>query len=191
MTVAIANVAQERAERIRAGLEQLAPDILAAWEARDWVALGYSSWNEYVIGEFGGPLKLGREERRDVVAGMRQSGMSTPAIASALGISKATAWRDATSPNVEVPAVITGTDGVDRPATVPRAIGPGVDVVGPIWIHLVATLYGLDAVLSSGASVIADAVPKRRRAATARKLRKLGTGMGRVAWTLEGMESPK
>lgn len=58
------------------------------------------------------------------------------------------------------------------------------------WDDLAKVMDTLDTFLSSDASDIAAAVPPRRRAATARRLRKLGTGLGRIAWSLEGMEVP-
>jgi hypothetical protein len=58
------------------------------------------------------------------------------------------------------------------------------------WDDLVRLMDSLDSFLSSDAPTIAAAVPPRRRAATARRLRKLGTGLGRIAWSLEGLEAP-
>lgn len=57
------------------------------------------------------------------------------------------------------------------------------------WDDLAGLMDSLEAFLSSDAPDIAAAVPPRRRAATARRLRKLGTGLGRIAWSLEGMEA--
>ncbi len=58
------------------------------------------------------------------------------------------------------------------------------------WDDLASLMDSLEAFLSSDASTIAAAVPPRRQAATARRLRKLGTGLGRIAWSLEGLEAP-
>lgn len=59
------------------------------------------------------------------------------------------------------------------------------------WDELAGLMDSLETFLSSDAPDIAAAVPPRRRAATARRLRKLGTGLGRIAWTLEGLEEPE
>lgn len=186
-TVASSSAARARADRIRQGLEALAPDIVAAWNARDWEALGYGSWNEYVVGEFGGQLRLGRAERQEAVRELRQAGMSTPAIATTLGISNAQAWRDATSPNVEVPDRVIGLDGHSRPST--RGVEPrATPLVPALWPELTCVLEDIEQLLITDAPAIAAAVPDRRKASTARRLRTLGTGLGRIAWTLEGME---
>lgn len=56
------------------------------------------------------------------------------------------------------------------------------------WIELVRVMDHIDSLTSSDASYLAATVPMRRRAATAKRLRKLGTYLGRIAWTLEGSE---
>ena len=53
------------------------------------------------------------------------------------------------------------------------------------WHELVRVMEQIDALTSSDASYLAATVPSRRRAATAKKLRKLGTYLGRIAWSLE------
>lgn len=58
----------------------------------------------------------------------------------------------------------------------------------PAWKQLTEVMSDLEVLLSSAAADIAAAVPTRRRAATAKRLRKLGTGLGRIAWSLEGIE---
>lgn len=54
------------------------------------------------------------------------------------------------------------------------------------WSALVSVMESIEA-LSIDASAMAATVPSRRRATTAKRLRKLGTYLGRVAWSLEGM----
>lgn len=49
-------------------------------------ALGYTSWDDYCTREFGTTrLRLPREERTEVVASLRESGLSLRAIAAATG----------------------------------------------------------------------------------------------------------
>jgi hypothetical protein len=51
--------------------------IKQAYTERAWSALGYSSWDAYCEAEFGtSRLRLPREERSEVVASLRESGMS-------------------------------------------------------------------------------------------------------------------
>jgi hypothetical protein len=56
------------------------------------------------------------------------------------------------------------------------------------WSVLARTVDVLEALASIDASSVAAAVPVRRRAATAKRLRRLGIALGRIAWTLEGLE---
>lgn len=63
--------------------------------SRAWSVLGYGSWDEYCTREFGtARLQLPREDRREVVASLRDSGLSTRAIASAVGIDQKTVRND-------------------------------------------------------------------------------------------------
>ncbi|WP_156664677.1 hypothetical protein [Mycobacterium sp. 852002-51057_SCH5723018] len=50
--------------------------ITQAYMHRAWDALGYSSWDDYCIREFGTTrLRLPREERAEVVTSLRESGL--------------------------------------------------------------------------------------------------------------------
>jgi hypothetical protein len=65
--------------------------IVEAYQRRAWAVLGYESWDAYCLGEFGGaPLPVPREERPEMVASLRQAGLSQRAIASATGVSQST-----------------------------------------------------------------------------------------------------
>lgn len=121
--------ARQRADRIRAGIEavaQLQTDVVAAFEARDWHYLGYSSWDQYCQEEFDtSQIRLPRGDRQGFVAYLREHGMSTRAISSATGADRKTVRRDIEQvgekgpPVAEVfdaeivdePKQITGTDG--------------------------------------------------------------------------------
>lgn len=181
--------ARERADRIREGLEGLKPLILAAWEARDWEVLGYSSWQEYVVGEFGGQLRLGRAERQEAVAELKAAGMSTRAIGSVLGVHHGTVARDVANATPD-PTPITGLDGKTYQPPSPKEEEP-IEYSTAAWVDLAGLMESLEGLLTRDTTELAAAVPTRRRAATARKLRKLGTGLGRIAWTLEGMEESR
>lgn len=61
-----------------------------------------------------------------------------------------------------------------------------VDIIP--WTSLVAVLDEIEGLSSTDASVIAATIPPRRRAATAKRLRKLGTYLGRIAWLIETKE---
>lgn len=59
------------------------------------------------------------------------------------------------------------------------------------WRSLVSVMDAIDALAQRDAAHIATSVPRRRGPATAKRLRKLGTYLGRIAWLLEGNEEPK
>lgn len=113
-------------DQIKHDAAQLWDKIATAYTERAWDVLGYGTWDQYCAAEFGSVrLRLPREERRDVVCSLRESGLSDRAIESATGISRRTLIRDrrsggdnvTTSPEmidaevVPEPKPITGIDG--------------------------------------------------------------------------------
>jgi hypothetical protein len=128
--------ARARVERIRAGLPvymQMRRDIADAYIRRDWVALEYDSWSEYLEGEFGGlPGRLVAAERQVAVAEFREAGMSIPAIAAAVNAGVATVHRDLTAafPNGK-PETVVGTDGKRYAAVLPPREGAPTDAPSP------------------------------------------------------------
>lgn len=111
------DAARSRADRIKAGLSNIAPLVREAYEKRDWQTLGYATWDSYIRSEFGGPLRLARTERVATVEVLRSSGMSTRAIGAALGVSHTTIERGLpTGTNVPVDRVLS-LDGRSRPST--------------------------------------------------------------------------
>lgn len=119
--IATRQEAEARRDRIKAGLATLWDDIKAAWRERDWIALGYPSWDAMCESEYRLGLALPRSERPEVVADLRQEGMSTRAIAAATGVSQGTVRNDlaSTEQNYSV-ATVTSLDGRQRPATRPQ-----------------------------------------------------------------------
>jgi hypothetical protein len=91
--------ATERAERIRTAMVAvvtLPDEVKAAWASRDWVVLGYRSWDDYIAEEFGEhrlPM-LTRQQRRELVADLREGGLSTRAIGSVVGVAQRTVVND-------------------------------------------------------------------------------------------------
>nr|WP_131721757.1 hypothetical protein [Mycolicibacterium komanii] len=78
-------------DRIKADVEVVWDLIVKAYSQGAWSALGYHSWDDYVVREFGtSRLRVPREERAEVVAALRESGMSIRAIAAATGDSVGT-----------------------------------------------------------------------------------------------------
>lgn len=106
-------------DEIRVQMDAIAPLVTRAYKGRAWIALGYESWPEYVAGEFGGPLRLGREDRKQVVAELRQAGLSTRGIGEALGVSNSTVHGDLGEVFDSEQVPVTGTDGKAYSATRP------------------------------------------------------------------------
>src|SRR5215216_3519844 len=83
--------ARHLTDRIKVGVEAIWQLIKQAYTLRAWDALGYQSWDDYCTREFGtSRLRLPREERSEVVASLRESGLSIRAIAAATGDSVGT-----------------------------------------------------------------------------------------------------
>ena len=115
--------ARDRLARVKAHVTAAWDDLIALYERRAWIALGYESWTALCDAELDGArIALPRQERRAVVGKMREAGMSTRAIGSAVGVSHEQARKDvaATVNNLTVgPPRITSLDGRARPATQP------------------------------------------------------------------------
>lgn len=107
--------ARRLTDKIKSAVEGTWQLIQQAYTTRAWDALGYQSWDDYCSREFGtSRLRLPREERQEVVASMRENGMSTRAIGSALGVSDGTVRTDLSGAQNYAPAApaeVTGTDG--------------------------------------------------------------------------------
>lgn len=126
-------------DRIKVGVEAVWHLIADAYQGRAWAALGHASWDEYITREFGvSRLRLPREERQEVVASLREQGLSVRAIAAATGDSHMTIQRDLSRvPDVTpdpaedevldaeiveppTPKPITGTDGKTYKPSAPK-----------------------------------------------------------------------
>jgi len=120
-------------DRIKVAVEGTWLLIQEAYTSRAWSALGYGSWDEYCTREFGtARLRLPREERQEVVASLRESGLSVRAISSATGLGIGTVARELPTPAV-VPSgtpgpEITGVDGKTYQASRPAPPKPRTDI---------------------------------------------------------------
>lgn len=113
--------ARERVDRVKAAVESGRQDLVALWRGRAWIALGYETWDALCDVEFGVRMALPRDERREIVSGLRREGMSTRAIGSALGVDQKTVVRDLSTEadaSDDLPDTVTGLDGRQRPAKV-------------------------------------------------------------------------
>lgn len=144
-----ASDARDLTDRIKTGVEAIWELIKQAYQSRAWAALGYDSWDDYCTREFGtSRIRLPREERSEVVASLRESGLSIRAISSATGIARNTV-RNELRADSEVgqidpptePQPITGTDGktytprpTPRPEPEPEQESVGEeDTPAPSW----------------------------------------------------------
>lgn len=83
-------IARQRCAEIRAHLEG-AWDLLAiAYTEGDWLTLGYSTWSDYLIGEYPIRPQLARADRPEVFAQLAAAGMSRREIAASTGVSHPT-----------------------------------------------------------------------------------------------------
>ena len=116
-------------DRIKVGVEAVWDLITTAYTNRAWDVLGYTSWDDYCTREFGtSRLRLPREERSEVVASLRESGLSIRAIAAATGDSYGTVRNELASGDQNCSPEITGTDGKTYvPKPVVRDVHPNAD----------------------------------------------------------------
>ncbi|MFI7189972.1 hypothetical protein ACIBQ0_09575 [Nocardia nova] len=112
--------ARDLTDRIKVGVEAVWELVKQAYVSRAWSILGYDSWDDYCTREFGNSrLQLPREERPEVVASMREIGMSTRAIAAATGVSDITVRRELSGATNVAPEPVTGIDGKTYPPKPP------------------------------------------------------------------------
>lgn len=102
-----------RAMLVTPDVANIVTAIVSIWDGRLWRELGYESWDDFTVSELSGAPRLTVEARQEVVARLRETGMSTRAIGSALGVHHSTVKKDVSTggnPPVE-PAQITGVNG--------------------------------------------------------------------------------
>lgn len=102
--------------RIREKVTEIWPLIVEAFERRVWLALGLPTWDAYCASHLRGMTpSIDRTERQQRVAELREAGMSTRAIGSALNVDQKTVVNDLraveenSSPEERAP--VLGLDG--------------------------------------------------------------------------------
>lgn len=87
--------ARDLTDRIRTAVGVSWELIVRAYTGRAWAALGHSTWDAYTAAEFGSlRLRLPSEERQEIVASLREAGLSQRAIAAAIDVSAPTVRDD-------------------------------------------------------------------------------------------------
>ncbi|SLJ41121.1 Uncharacterised protein [Mycobacteroides abscessus subsp. abscessus] len=122
------SAARDLTERIRTTIDRAWDLIAKAYTDRAWAVLGYPSWDVYCEREFGSAwFKLPRETRGEVVQSLRDLGLSTRAIGSAIGVDDRTVRRDLSGAASAAPAAVMGTDGKTYAST--QSVRPHLAVV--------------------------------------------------------------
>lgn len=117
-----AEQARELTDRIKVGVEAVWHLIVQAYQSGAHRALGYSSWDDYCTREFGtSRIRLPREERQEVVASLRESGLSIRAIGAATGMSTKTVQEEIR--NAGVVSDHTSPKPLDRTDVIPNFKG--------------------------------------------------------------------
>ncbi|MBC9007008.1 helix-turn-helix domain-containing protein, partial [Micromonospora aurantiaca] len=121
--------ARELTAEIRARVTDLLPLIKTAFQRRADLALGYPSWAAYCDAELRG-LRMPLEERQAATAALHAEGMSTRAIAGALGTSDATVRRDLRDAGAtdDAPERVVGLDGKRYASTRPMTAAEAGDL---------------------------------------------------------------
>lgn len=195
----------DRVAAIEDGIEAVL-DIARNWsDGRNLARLHPgTSAQSYILARVKHPLGRGVVEPL-----LAESNWSNRQIAEIAGVDEGTVRNQLRNvPQLDRPTETLGADGKLRPAFRPR-LDPepepyfaertvtAVVIDKPLeeppiddaaWRELAELLDRIDALTEREATDIAATVPQRRRPATARRIRKLGTFLGRIAWTLEGTE---
>lgn len=112
----------------REAMETLSVLVEEARAGGAHAAMGFASWTDYLSSTLGAsPMRLDREQRRELVAYLAGEGMSTRAIAPIVGVGDSTVQRDlATAPSGAVarPSTVTSLDGRQRPSVQPARPQP-------------------------------------------------------------------
>jgi Trp operon repressor len=138
-------------------------------------------------------IRLAPTARKARVQQLHDAGMTQRQIAAAVGVSLGTVNADV----FKAEHKDTVPEREDEPEAFNVEQDEAEQVEAPIgnnpelWTDLVNLIEMIEAASSIDAPLMAVNVPIRRRAATARKLRRLGTYMGSIALSLERMEQPK
>jgi len=106
---------------IRDGMFKLRNLVDEAKASNAWQVLGFASWTAYLADALGSePMRLGRDERRELVDYLAGEGMSTRAIAPIVGADRKTVMNDIhvvqNGPRTDVPV------SVPEAGTVPDAV---------------------------------------------------------------------
>lgn len=116
--------AEQRFDKIKRLVSQAGSLLIEAFDNKDWIELGYDSWDAYCKALETHGFRLPREQRIKTVVALKEREVSNVRIAESLGVSEKTVRRDlATSALAEPatkPQVSVGKDGKKHPASKPK-----------------------------------------------------------------------
>lgn len=141
-------VAEQRAERIRANTKVRFRLVAEGLEAGDWRVLGFASpaaWYA-ALTDF---TVASPEVRKRLVEALRAEGYSLRGIATELDVSKSTVERDLTQVSHDgTPDRVNGADGKTYPASIPKTSGPETNPVTSTPAQIRSSIAYLDHALA-------------------------------------------
>lgn len=119
--------ARQSVAAAKRGLEAAADEIVRQISGRAWLSLGYPDWDSMREAEYQGPAVIvPRAGRPEIVARLREEGLSQQQVASTLGVSHQTVGRDEVHMD-NVPVARTDSLGRQQPTSKPR-LAPVVEL---------------------------------------------------------------
>lgn len=201
MTVAVATgPADIREARRLAVLEQTIEAGMASFvlvgeallEVRDsrLYRINYPTFEAYCKGRWGFSHQRASQlmSAAEVVAALPEGATNVANEGQARALAPVLREQGAEAAAAVLSEAIEATNGHVTAAAIREAANPKKEthIDGALWDSLMAVIDAIEELAGRDATDIAATVPSRRRAATAKRLRKLGTYLGRIAWTLEG-----
>lgn len=118
---------------IRDGLFKLRNLVDEAKASNVWQVLGFPSWTAYLADALGSePMRLGRDERRELVDYLAGEGMSTRAIAPIVGTSQKTVDREVRAARESNDSPQVPLSAAEPVSTSPEVVEPEGEVTGDV-----------------------------------------------------------
>ena len=181
-------------QTIEAGMASFVLVGEALLEVRDsrLYRLNYPTFEAYCKGRWGfsGPRAYQLMQAAEVVAAVGSTNVDPPTNeGQARALAPVLRDHGPEAAAAVLTEAIEATNGHVTAAAITAAANPEERPIDDaLWDSLMAVIDAIEGLAGRDATDIAATVPQRRRAATAKRLRKLGTYLGRIAWTLEGSE---
>lgn len=190
------------ASSVRDGMFKLRNYVDEAKRSNVWQVLGFPSWTAYLADTLADePMRLGREERQELVGYLAGEGLSTRAIAPIVGVDRKTVERDVRGgtfvPPAQTPVETSNTAATVSPGPVAVPVespAPGAATVnlstGEVIDEPVRMVTGLDGKTYTAKPREARPVPTGD-AAELLNAETESKALGRALITLSGMKYPE